>query len=554
MIIQNFRGILLFILVSTLSACGGGSSTPSEDKYTPQTPAEDTTAPEITLIGEAEITLMMGEAYNDSGATASDEKDGDITSDIQSSGIELVDTSKVGTYTISYNVSDASGNEANAVIRTVQVIERWSLVWSDEFDESTVDPAKWTYMLGNGTLYGETAGWGNNELQSYTDNTENTGIYQDDAGNSALYIDARETADGTGYTSAKLTTEDLFEFRFGRVDARIKVPGTKGMWPAFWTLGANKPEIGWPGSGEIDIMEVIGQQENMLHGTLHYVDAYNSYDFQGGTKEIAVGKYSDDYHVYSVEWTPEKISWLVDDVVYNSVNIEADMKEFLREHYLILNVAVGGNWPGDPNESTVFPGRMSVDYVRVYQDNTLVADEAPALVVEEETMGLAGTEALAAIKTSFAPFQNIKIVTYGPSSPEVSQSTTAYDGATSISAAFPGGNWGGMFFELTPPIDAFNYEDGILVAMLSVPEIFADVEIKLEGTTGAGSLNLLDYTPEALGDVFSEYRIPLADFVAAGTTFADLKVPFALWNAKDAEGNYVSGTILVDNIHFEEAE
>ena len=557
MIIQYFRGILLFTLISTLSACGGGSSSSSDDAntpQTPQTPAADTTVPQITLNGDSAITVMVGDTYTDAGATASDNKDGDITSNIQMTGSDLLDTSSEGTYTISYDVSDAAGNAANTVNRTVEVIARWSLVWSDEFNESTVDPAKWAYMFGNGTLYGETAGWGNNELQSYTDNAENTGIYQDDAGNSALYIDARETVDGTGYTSAKLTTEDLFEFRFGRVDARIKVPGTKGMWPAFWTLGANKPDIGWPGSGEIDIMEVIGNQENILHGTVHYVDAYNSYDFQGGTKAISAGKYSDDYHVYSVEWTPEKISWLVDDVVYDSVDIEADMKEFLREHYLILNVAVGGNWPGDPDESTVFPGRMSVDYVRVYKDNTLVTDEAPVLVVEEETMGLAGTEALAAIKTSFAPFQNIKIVTYGPSSPEVVQSTTAIDGATSISAAFPGGNWGGMFFELTPPIDAFNYQDGYLVAMLSIPEIYADVEIKLEGTTGAGSLNLVDYTPETLGDVFSEYRIPLADFVAAGTTFADLKVPFALWNAMDADGNYVSGTILVDNIHFEEAE
>jgi beta-glucanase (GH16 family) len=554
MIIQYLRGILIFTLISTLSACGGGSSTPKEDDLIPETPAKDTTAPVISLNGEAAITVMMDGSYNDLGATASDNKDGDITSNIQITGIDLVDTSQVGTYTISYNVVDAAGNSASSVSRTVEVIEKWSLVWSDEFNESTVDPAKWAYMFGNGTLYGETAGWGNNELQSYTDNTENTGIYQDDAGNSALYIDARETADGTGYTSAKLTTEDLFEFRFGRVDARIKVPGTKGMWPAFWTLGANKPDIGWPGSGEIDIMEVIGNQENMLHGTVHYVNTYNSYDFKGGTKAITEGKYSDEYHVYSVEWTPEKISWLVDDVVYNSVDIEADMKEFLREHYLILNVAVGGNWPGNPDETTVFPGRMSVDYVRVYQDNSLTPSDPPALVEEEETMGLAGTEALAAIKSSFAPFQNVKIVTYGPSSPEVVQSTTAIDGATSISAAFPGGNWGGMYFELTPPIDAANYENGYLVAMLSVPEIYADVEIKLEGTTGAGSLNLVDYTPETLGDVFSEYRIPLADFLAVGTTFADLKVPFALWNAKDADGNFVSGTILVDNIHFVEAE
>ena len=539
--------VLFFTSVLVLSGCSGGGSSSDE------LPASaDTLSPEIILLGDPEVTLMQGETYADAGATASDTVDGNLTSMIDMSG--SVDTSTPGSYELSYSVSDTAGNMATAVKRTVTVLDKWVLVWNDEFNADTVDPAKWAYMLGDGTLYGESAGWGNKELQFYTDEQANSGITDDAQDDSVLYIEARQDANSEAYTSAKLTTEDLFEFRFGRVEARIKAPEGKGMWPAFWTLGANKPDIGWPGSGEIDIMEVIGKQEQNLHGTLHYVDSSNGHDSDGGIKTLAEGKYTDGYHVYAIEWTPEKIVWLVDDVQYAEVAIADDMKEFLRDHYLILNLAVGGDWPGSPDETTIFPKQMMVDYVRVYEDTTLEPGEAPVLVDEEETMGLASPVALAAINSSFAPFQDIKIVTYGPASPDPVLSTTAYEGGSSISAPFPGGSWGGMYFELDPVIDASEYINGYLVAMLSIPEQFADVEIKLEGASGQGSLNLLDYTAEPVDEVFAKYRIPLADFVAAGTTFDDLKVPFSLWNPKDASGSFVAGDVLIDNIYFELAE
>ena len=318
--------------------------------------------------------------------------------------------------------------------------EKWSLVWSDEFNDSAVNFENWSYMTGDGTDYGETRGWGNDEKQYYTEDPVNSGIATDAEGNSVLYIDATATPNGpTEYASAKLTTEDLFEFRFGKVEARIKLPETKGIWPALWMLGANKPEIGWPGSGEIDIMEMVGNAEQTVHGTVHYVNSDNEHRLNGNSNSLTEGKYSDDYHLYSIEWTPESITWFVDDEQYHQVTIAADMKEFLREHYLILNVAVGGYWPGYPDETTVLPQRMAVDYVRVYEDKTLVVPEAPALVAEEETMGLATSDALAAINSSFAPFQNIKIVTYGPGSPDPTVSTVAAEGSTSILASFPGG-------------------------------------------------------------------------------------------------------------------
>ena len=436
----------------------------------------------------------------------------------------------------------------------VNAIE-WSLVWSDEFDEDTVNPAKWGYMLGDGTLYGETRGWGNNEKQFYTEDAVNSGITLDSEGNSVLYIDATATPNGpTDYASAKLTTEDLFEFRFGRVEARIKLPETQGIWPAFWMLGANKPEIGWPGSGEIDIMESLGNAPQTVYGTLHYVNEDNELRSSGDSKSLVQGKYSDDYHIYAIEWTPEKITWFIDNEQYHQVTIAEDMKEFLREHYFILNLAVGGYWPGYPDESTVLPQRLAVDYVRVYEDKTLVVPEAPNLDVQEETMGLDGSVALAAINSSFALFQNLKIVLYGPGSPDTSLSTVSAEGATSILASFPGDNWGGLYFELDDLLDASDYQSGNLVVMLDVPEEIADFEVKLEGAAGAGSLNLLDYTPEFVDSVYQKYTIPLADFAAVGLTFNDLKIPFALWNPKDSNGNNVGGNVLIDNIYFEHAD
>ena len=516
---------------------------------------EDTISPVVTVLGDLEVFINEGDSWSDPGATAIDTADGDVTIVVSGN----VDDSSAGSYILTYTATDAAGNTGSAtrsvtVAATVNAIE-WSLVWSDEFDEDTVNPAKWGYMLGDGTLYGETRGWGNNEKQFYTEDAVNSGITLDPEGNSVLYIDATATPNGpTDYASAKLTTEDLFEFRFGRVEARIKLPETQGIWPAFWMLGANKPEIGWPGSGEIDIMEMLGNAPQTVYGTLHYVNEDNELRSSGDSKSLVQGKYSDDYHIYAIEWTPEKITWFVDNEQYHQVTIAEDMKEFLREHYFILNLAVGGYWPGYPDESTLLPQRLAVDYVRVYEDKMLVVPEAPNLDIQEETMGLDGSVALAAINSSFAPFQNLKIVLYGPGSPDTSLSTVSAEGATSILASFPGDNWGGLYFELDDLVDASDYQSGNLVVMLDVPEEIADLEVKLEGAAGAGSLNLLDYTPEPVDSVYQKYTIPLADFAAAGLTFNDLKIPFALWNPKDSNGNNVGGNVLIDNIYFKHAD
>lgn len=436
---------------------------------------------------------------------------------------------------------------------TVEVESKWVLTWSDEFDGESIDLTKWTHMIGDGTDYGEQPGWGNNEKQFYTDDPNNSGIIIDDDGESVLFIKAIDEQVGESeYTSAKLTTESLFTFRFGKIEARIKLPYSQGIWPAFWMLGSNKPQIDWPGCGEIDIMEMLGGAEETVYGNIHYVNADHEHDEDLGFSVLGEGKYSDDYHIYSIEWSPGNIKWLVDGKYFHEIEITTDMKEFLRSHFLILNVAVGGYWPGYPDETSIFPQRMYVDYIRIYQDTTLIDIPAePVLVVDEETMGLGSTSALAAINSDFTPFHDIKIVKYGPASPDISVSTVAIDGETSILAVYSGGNWGGFWFELDSPIDMSEYENGNLVVMLDVPENIADFEVKLESTGGFGSVNLLDYPSEPVDNNYDKFIIPLADFVALGLNLESLTIPFALWNPKGIGGEYTGGNVLVDNIYFE---
>jgi beta-glucanase (GH16 family) len=408
-------------------------------------------------------------------------------------------------------------------------------------------------MTGDGTDYGLPPGWGNNEKQYYTSDPANSGITKDEDSESVLFIEAINTNVGDfEYTSAKLTTENLFAFRFGKIEARIKLPYSQGIWPAFWMLGANSSVINWPGCGEIDIVEMLGGTEETVYGNIHYVNSDNEHDEDLGFNTVAEGKYSDDYHIYSMEWSPVDIKWLVDGEYFHEIEITGDMKEFLRSHYLILNKAVGGYWPGYPDETSEFPQKMYVDYVRVYQDTTLtdVPDE-PALDIDEETIGLGSSAALAAINSDFTPFHDVSILKWGPASPGISVSTVAIDGESSILAVCPGGNWGGFYFELDSPIDMSDYSNGNLIVMLDVPDNIADFEVKLESTGGTGSVNLLDYSSERIDNNFDKYTIPLSEFVALGLQLETLKIPFALWNPKDLEGAFTGGNVLVDNIYFE---
>ncbi len=244
----------------------------------------------------------------------------------------------------------------------------WQLVWSDEFnqpDGSAPDPTKWGYDIGNG-------GWGNGELEYYTSRTNNARIE-----NGQLVIEAdQESYGGSSYTSARLLTKGLWSWTYGRMEASIKIPRGQGIWPAFWMLGTNIDSVNWPTCGEIDIMENIGNTNNqgIAYGTIHGPQSggdYNGGAGVGGTYTLPGGAaLADDFHIYAVQWTTNQIQWFVDTNLYFMAT-PARLPSgatwvFTQPQFLLLNVAVGGNWPGNPDATTVFPQQMLVDYVRVY--------------------------------------------------------------------------------------------------------------------------------------------------------------------------------------------
>lgn len=242
------------------------------------------------------------------------------------------------------------------------------LVWADEFNGTQLDLTKWEPQIGDGCAEG-ICGWGNNELQYYQ--AENAVV-----NNGTLKIIAKkERVKSKAYTSARLRTKDLANFTFGRFESRIKLPAGQGLWPAFWMLSTNEPYGGWPQSGEIDIMELIGQDPETMHGTIHYGDPYPNNQFQGTHFDLYDGStFADDFHVFAVEWEPGIIRWYVDDILYQTLT-SSDVApsnwpfDASNQMHFLLNVAVGGNWPGDPDATTPFPSQMEVDYVRVYDTN-----------------------------------------------------------------------------------------------------------------------------------------------------------------------------------------
>ncbi len=425
--------------------------------------------------------------------------------------------------------------------------EGYALVWADEFNGDAINFEYWNHELGDGTAYGLPAGWGNNELQLYTDQAAHSGI---DKTNdvSALRITAEEETAGA-YRSAKLTSQNKISVRFGRVDVKAKMPSGQGIWPAIWMLGDNIDEISWPGCGEIDIVEVLGQEPDRMYSTVHFTNSENSLEsIQGESNNF--GDLSTDYHVYTVEWTPEQIRFLLDGTMINELDIEDDMKEFLRSFYIILNVAVGGYWPGDPDNTTVFPQQMLVDYVRVYEQVDFVAPDAPALDIAEETIGqiLEPNIADHAIQDGFDILGNLEVLVWGGGGePEVGISDTAVEGDSSLVFNFQGGNWGGGYIKMQDPADMSAYTN--VHFSLKLPDDLTDAEIKLEGPSTDAAVYLINYTGVDVGDGFLEYTIPLADFTDLDVSAVN--IPFAMWNPQNSAMEFVGGEVLIDNIYFD---
>ncbi len=240
-------------------------------------------------------------------------------------------------------------------------------MWSDEFngpEGSSPDTNRWRFDLGGG-------GWGNNEWQYYTARTNNARIE-----GGCLIIEARqENYQGSNYTSARLKTQGLASWLYGRFEARIQIPRGQGLWPAFWMLGTNISSVGWPNCGEIDIMENIGREPAVVHGTVHGPGYSGGSGISGAYTLPGGGAFADDFHVFAIEWTSNRIEWFADGQRYFTVtpsNLPAGAPwVFDRPQFLLLNVAVGGNWPGYPDQTTTFPQRMRVDYVRVFAQTNL---------------------------------------------------------------------------------------------------------------------------------------------------------------------------------------
>jgi len=243
----------------------------------------------------------------------------------------------------------------------------WTLTWSDEFnapDGSLPDPSKWTYSIGG-------SGWGNHELEYHTSRRENARIE-----NGNLVITAKEEnytgADGVtrNYTAARLKTQGLFAQAYGRFEARIKIPEGQGIWPAFWMMGEDMPTVGWPKCGEIDIMENIGKEPGTVHGSLHGPLNGPGASNLSASFTLPDGKrFADDFHLYAVEWEPDEIRFYADTNLYAKFNRQSPGGGpwvFDHPFFILLNFAVGGDWPGNPDATTKFPQAMLVDYVRVY--------------------------------------------------------------------------------------------------------------------------------------------------------------------------------------------
>jgi beta-glucanase (GH16 family) len=245
------------------------------------------------------------------------------------------------------------------VDETQTVVTLTELSMQDEFDGNSLNSGVWNYDLGTGNN-----GWGNNELQYYTDRPDNIKVED-----GMLHITARqESYMGAGYTSARINTQGKFTQQYGRFEARIQLPWGQGIWPAFWILGSNISDVGWPQCGEIDIMEYRGQAPTISVGTVHG-PGYSGGQSVGKIFQLDADRFDSGFHIFGIEWGPTFINFYVDDVLYNQITPDDVDGSWVFDHdfFIIMNLAVGGGFVGPPNDKTVFPQTMLVDYVRVYQ-------------------------------------------------------------------------------------------------------------------------------------------------------------------------------------------
>lgn len=376
------KGLNYFVYLLALplffNSCEKGCTDPNAENYNPEAKKDNGSCYFINLPTNLECTITN---VDNSGvveiqATATNENF--FTFILMNATDSTIITSTNGSASYSYSSSGTYFIKTRANLTSSQYIERidsvtvsfsvnntgyttplnypnYTLSWNDEFN-GTLLSNDWTHELGNGNN-----GWGNNELQYYRE--QNTSLE-----NGYLKITAKqEYYGGKNYTSSRIKTQGNVFHTYGRIDIRAKLPFGQGIWPAIWMLGENFPSVGWPSCGEIDIMEMIGgngYNDRTVHGTAHWES--NGHAEYGGSNSLSSGRFADEFHVFSIIWTSSSIVWLRDDIQYQVIDI-TNLSAFHNNFFFILNLAVGGNWPGSPNASTIFDQTLLVDYIRVFQ-------------------------------------------------------------------------------------------------------------------------------------------------------------------------------------------
>lgn len=437
------------------------------------------------------------------------------------------------------------GSSGNPVLDMTPAFARsYELVFSDEFDGAGgPDPAKWNIETGYGP---NNDGWGNDESQLYTGLSDNVRVEGGD-----LVITARCDLAVSGVcgkrdgsiTSARITTKDKFEFRYGKVEARIKVPSGSSTWPAFWMLGAGIPDIVWPASGEIDIMEVHQDKSdiNTTHSAAHWYD--------GGWQQFSQGRrfnapLSDDYHVWALEWDERHFTASIDGISYFTKVIDPVVqREFLKSFFLILNIAIDGTLGGPPNQIISTPQEMRVDWVRVYQ--------RPA-AGEEHLLGDApGSESLPYLDIINSADLGGNSVTANIASRDV----PPLEGENVLRLDFFGtaAPSSGAIFSFASADVSCHTHLSLAVDSLLIPN-FNDLSIELADrrnaggidTTGKAAVSLSSYAPTSVGN-WRIYDIPLVDF--SGVDLDDI-ARLGFWNPVDGVGSLLNGTLFLDDIFF----
>ena len=238
----------------------------------------------------------------------------------------------------------------------------YNLVWDEDFSDG-IDPESFSFEIGDGCP--NLCGWGNNELQNYSDSDVNAFIRD-----GSLVIRAQRDPIN-GLTSARMITKGKKEFQYGRIDIRAKLVEGQGLWPAIWMLGTNIDEVGWPNCGEIDIMELVGHEPNIVHGTAHWGPPGAGNSTMKGASETISKKYSEEFHVFTLLWEENSLNWYMDEILFHTLtpaNVTNTAYPFNESFFFIFNIAIGGNWPGFPDDTTVFPQEMEIDYIRVFQE------------------------------------------------------------------------------------------------------------------------------------------------------------------------------------------